>query len=85
MDNLNSHRNDAVIALIHVYGHGVVFCAPYWPVDGAIEFIFNLIQTLVRARLYDIWNSADLVAAIYASIQSIETFGPYFMNVGFRE
>ena len=85
MDNLNSHRNDAVIALIHVYGHGVVFRAPYWPVDGAIEFIFNSLQTLVRARLYDIRNSADLVAAIYAAIQSIDTFGPYFINVGFRE
>ena len=36
MDNLNSHKNMAVVALIHVYGHGVVYRAPYWPVDGAI-------------------------------------------------
>ena len=47
MDNLNSHRNVAVVALIHLYGHGVIYRAPYWAVDGAIEYIFNTILTLV--------------------------------------
>ena len=54
MDNLNSHINGAVVGLIHLYGHGVVFRAPYWPVDGAIEFIFNTIQSLMRGRAYEL-------------------------------
>ena len=83
MDNLNSHTNDAVVGLIHLYGHGVVFRAPYWPVDGAIEFIFNTLQTLVRSRMYTIVTSNDLVAALYESIQSIDSFASYFINVGF--
>ena len=83
MDNLNSHKNVGVIALIHLYGHGVVYRAPYWPVDGAIEFIFNTIQSLMRGRAYEIYNEDDLLAAIYESIQSIDSFANYFENVGF--
>ena len=83
MDNLNSHKNEAVIALIHLYGHGVVFRAPYWPVDGAIEFVFNTIQTLVRAQLYEIITPNDLLAAVYHAVQSIVTFRNYFINCGF--
>ena len=81
MDNLHAHKNEAVIALIHLYGHGVVYRA--WPVDGAIEFIFNTIQTLVRSRMYTVITSNNLIACVYESIQSIDSFAPYFINVGF--
>ena len=84
MDNLNSHKNPAVIALIHVYGRGVVFRAPYWAVDGSIEFVFNTIQTLVRSWLYEIYNGEDLIHVVYQTIQSIESFAPYFVHVGFN-
>ena len=77
------HKNVGVIALIHLYGHGVVYRAPYWPVDGAIEFIFNTIQSLMRGRAYEIYNEDDLLAAIYESIQSIDSFANYFENLGF--
>ena len=83
MDNLNAHKNPAILALIHLYGHGVVFRAPYWPVDGPIEFIFNTIQTLIRARLYQITSQEDLVQAIYQSVASIDSFASYFVNCGF--
>ena len=83
MDNLNSHKNVGVIALIHLYGHGVVYRAPYWPVDGAIEFIFNTLQTLMRSRSYLITTDNDLIAAIYECIQTIHSFSAYFENVGF--
>ena len=83
MDNLNSHKNVGVIALIHLYGHGVIYRAPYWALDGAIEFIFNTLQSLMRARSYEINNDTDLIAAIYESIQSIDSFASYFENIGF--
>lgn len=41
MDNLNSHHHPAVLALILQYGHLLSFRAPYWAVDGAIEYVFN--------------------------------------------
>ena len=83
MDNLTSHHNPAVIALIQNAGHGVVFRAPYWPVDGAIEYVFNSLQTLLRAKMYEIHTSEDLIASIHEAIQGINSFVNYFINVGF--
>ena len=83
MDNLNAHGNISALALIHMYGHGMVFRAPYWPVDETIEFIFNAIQTLIRARLYEIRTSQDLIGTIYESIQGIRSFENYFINCRF--
>jgi hypothetical protein len=31
-------------------GHIYVFHAPYWPVDGAVEYVFNAIQ--LKLRIY---------------------------------
>jgi hypothetical protein len=45
MDNLNVHKNPMVVAMIAAEGHGIVFRAPYWPVDGVIEYVFNIIHT----------------------------------------
>jgi hypothetical protein len=84
MDNLSSHKSAAVQTLIRTYGHGVVYRAPYWAVDGSIEYVFNSLQTLLRSQLYNIANENELIAAIYRSIQSMNDFGGYFRNVGFN-
>ena len=85
MDNLNSHTNVGVVALIHAYGHGVVFRAPYYAVDGPIEYVFNTLQALLRSRLYEIFDGPSLVLAIHESIQGIYNFSPYFRNLDFLE
>ena len=51
---------------------------PYWVVDSSIDFVFNSIQTLVRSRVYEIYMGEDLIHFVYQTIQSIETFAPYF-------
>lgn len=43
-DNLNVHRNPAVVQEILTHGHRLVFRAPYYAVDGAIEYVFNTIH-----------------------------------------
>ena len=83
MDNLNSHKNPGVTAIIHHFGHGVVYRAPYYAVDGAIEYIFNTILTLLRARLHEIMTLEDLNNAILEIIAGIPYFGLYFRHVGF--
>ena len=40
MDNLLAHKNRAVIGLVILWGH-IFFRAPYHPVDGAVEYVFN--------------------------------------------
>ena len=83
MDNLNVHKNPGVLALIHAYGHGVCFRAPYYAIDGPIEYIFNTLQGLIRSRLYEIYDSRSLLAVISQSIQSINDFSCYFRCCGF--
>ena len=84
MDNLSSHKNMTVVALIHLHGHGVIYHAPYWAVDAPIEYVFNTLQGLLRNRLHSIHSPNDLRAAIYQSIQTMVNFGGYFTNVGFN-
>lgn len=44
MDNLMTHKNPVVIQTILAAGHCIVYRAPYYPVDGPIKYVFNLIQ-----------------------------------------
>ena len=61
MDNLDSHTNGAVQALIFNAGHRIVFRAPYHPVDGTIEYIFNVVQCALCIRLRGIKNTDDYI------------------------
>ena len=83
MDNLNAHQNGQVLALIAHHGHRVCFRAPYYPIDGPIEFVFNTLEARLRAKLYMIVCGATLILALNQSIQGIDDFSPYFDNVGF--
>jgi hypothetical protein len=47
-DNLNLHRHLVTTNLIYARGHLVVFQASYWSCDGAIEYIFNMLQTRLQ-------------------------------------
>jgi len=83
MDNLNSHTNAAVQGLIVGSGHRLVFRAPYYPVDGAIEYIFNVIQCALRIRLREIHSTDDYIEVLTNIIQNIPDFSPFFSHVGF--
>ena len=83
MDNLNSHTNVGFVVMIHAYGHCVVFRAPYYAVDGPIEYILNSLQTLICAQLHYVVDGNSLVAALHQSIQALVDFVPYFSHVGF--
>ena len=45
MDNLKSPQNLIVFNLITGAVHRYLFYAPYWSVDGLIEYVFNTIHT----------------------------------------
>ena len=83
MDNLNSHRNKAIVALIHSYGHGIVYCAPYYAVDVAIEYFFNTLQTMLCSNMHRITDLVSLVQTMHQCIQSVNSFDNYFTKVGF--
>ena len=83
MDNLSAHKNQAVAALIHGHGHRLVFRAPYYPMDGPIEYIFNTLQGLLRSNMHNINDSATLLNEIGNAIGVMDDFSPYFLNCGF--
>ncbi len=85
MDNLNIHRHPAIDNLIHVHGHRVVFCAPYWSCNGAIEYVFNTLQTRLQMDVNGVDNVFDLVNKIYNIIGGMPSYKRYFLHVGFPD
>ena len=83
MDNLRSHHSQHMSAIIIAAGHRIVFRAPYYPVDGPIEYVFNTIQGVLRVRNYLISDAATLQNEIDHAIATIPSFAPYFINCGF--
>jgi hypothetical protein len=84
MDNLVVHHHQIIAQMIFARGHRLAFRAPYYPVDGPIEYVFNTIQQALTQRLYLIVNHQHLYNHVHAIVGSIENFAPYFHNVGFR-
>jgi hypothetical protein len=56
MDNLLAHKHPLVLQLIQQHGHRYVFRAPYYPVDGPIEYVFNTIEQALRVRVHRIFK-----------------------------
>ena len=69
--------------LLLVILHRVCSGAPYYPIDGAIEYVFNTLQTRLKLRMAHILNEATLRRELSDGIRSILTFVPYFQHVGF--
>ncbi|KAL9179479.1 hypothetical protein ACHAXT_008769 [Thalassiosira profunda] len=83
MDNLSSHHHLQMAAIIFAAGHRLAFRAPYYPVDGPIEYVFNTIQGVLRIRMDLIVDGPSLIAELNQAITGIPSFEPYFVNCGF--
>ena len=49
------------MAAIYQTSHRVIPRALYWPVDGAIEYVFNTLQVLICVNLREIKDNDDLI------------------------
>jgi len=83
MDNLSSHHDIQMSLLIFMAGHRLVFRAPYYPIDGPIEYVFNTIQGSLGIHMANILDGPSLRDEVIALIGNIETFEPYFINCGY--
>lgn len=83
MDNLGSHKSQAVRAAIRKVGARLIFLPPYSPDLNPIEQVFSKLKTLLRkARARSIEAMADAIRA------SLPRFLPdecrnYFTNSGY--
>ena len=80
MDNLSSHHNVQLSLLICMAGHRLILGAPYDPINGPIEYMFNTIQGTFRINMASIVDGPPLVDKGVAAIVDIQTFDPYFVN-----
>ena len=83
MENLNVHKNPAVVNGILNGGHRLVFHVPYYTVDDAIEYVFNTIHTGLLSYYNTITTMDELSNAVALIFGNIPTFVPYFQHVGF--
>ena len=56
MDNLVTHKHPAVLYAIFAARHRVVFRAPYYLVDRAIEYVFNSIHHQLTYHVHNIFD-----------------------------
>ena len=80
---MTAHHNPAIVWAIIAAGHRVAFRAPFYPVDGAIEYVFNTIQQQLTYRMHEITDAQELEDAVESIIGGIVDFRNYFYNVGF--
>ncbi len=85
MDNLNIHEHPVILNLIHGRNHRVIFRAPYWSCDGAIEYILNTIQTKLQMDVYGVDTVFDLVNKIHTIVWEMPSFKRSFIHVGFPD
>jgi hypothetical protein len=83
MDNLNLHKHAMIITMIMNAGHRIAFRAPYWSCDGAIEYVFNTIQTSLQMETEGADDVFGLVNKLNNIIGAIPSFKRYFIHVGF--
>lgn len=81
-DNLGSHRHLLIIQMIYAAGHRVMFRAPYYPVDGPIEYFFNTIQGALTLSMYEIDSIAAVRSDVRATIRNTPSFRAYFLRCG---
>ena len=80
MDNLNTHHCEIISQVIHDAGHRIAFRAPYYPVDGPIEYLFNTLQAALTLNMYNIYNNDDMLRSLFAILAAIQSFEQYFLH-----
>jgi hypothetical protein len=66
-------------------GHRYLFRAPYWSVDGPIEYVFNTIHTHLLLFFTQIHDLDQLANTLDEIIDGMGGFERYFFHVGFPD
>jgi hypothetical protein len=74
-----------VLNLITGEGHRYLFRAPYWSVDGPIEYVFNTIYTHLLSFFTLIHDLDQLENCLIEIIGDMVGFERYFFQVGFPD
>jgi transposase len=83
-DNLTAHHSDMVNFAVMMAGNRIVPRAPYSPIDGPIEFVFNQLECQLKLRLDNINTETDMIREIYNIVANLRSsFGSTFAHCGY--
>jgi transposase len=83
MDNLQQHKQTAVVALIEKKGCQVMFLPPYSPDFNPIENCFSKVKTLLRKKtIREVKKLLHFIKRLPKLISSCDCYG-YFKNAGY--
>jgi DDE superfamily endonuclease len=77
-DNLSSHKHQLVTTAIYYAGHQLLFCPPYCPWLGPIEYVFNNLQQELTIRMHEVTDGPSLRAAVGDIVHNMGLFQGYF-------
>ena len=72
------------VQLIWNAGHLLFFWAPYYAVDGPIEYMFDTLQQGLTRALYCVTNGKELIQELLALMGVIPDFIWYFTHCGYN-
>jgi len=84
MDNLNIHHSQMLLQLIEDRGHRYLFRAPYWSVDGPMEYV-NTVHVFLLTYFRSVRNLEELENRLDVIIAQLGNFLDYFLYVGFPD
>jgi hypothetical protein len=82
-DNLNVHHDENIIDLITSNGHRYLFRAPYWAVDGPMEYIFNTLHVHLLVYYGEVNDLDELEGILDTIIANMDGFIRYFLHCNF--
>ena len=83
MDNLNVHRNPYIRQIVEGAGHRLIFRAPYYPMDGPIEYVFHTIEQALSIEFNYSHDNTNVRDMLRTTLMGIGSFEPYFVHCGY--
>ena len=74
MGNLSLHHNLQMATIVFNAGHHIAFRAPYYPIDGPIEYVFNTSQGTLWINNCLIVNDLSLIDKLFNAVAGIPIF-----------
>jgi hypothetical protein len=82
-DNLNVHHDANICDLITRSGHRYLFRAPYWAIDGPMEYVFNTIHVHLLMHFGEVQDLDELENVTDTIIANMHDFLRYFLHCNF--
>lgn len=82
-DNLNVHHDQRILHLIERHGHKYLFRAPYWAIDGPMEYIFNSVHVHLLMNYGEVNDLDELENVTDTIIANLGNFVRYFLHCNF--